>query len=341
MTKGSVLVTGGAGYIGSHTLRALARAGWRPVAFDDLSLGFAEAAKGFELIEGDVRDGPALSRAIEAHGAVAVIHLAGLIEVARSVSRPDLFWDSNVAGTAALLSAMRAHAVPRLVFSSSAAVYGHVAGAAGEKPLTEDLPKAPASPYGDTKLAGERMIAAHCAAFGLTAIALRYFNAAGADPSGELGEAHEPETHLIPLAIDAALGQRGPLTVFGTDFPTPDGTCVRDYIHVSDLAEAHVAALEAPRAAGAFEPLNVGTGRGWSVLEVIAAVERALGRPVPRALGPRRAGDPPSLVANPARALERLEWRPKSSSLDEIVASAARWHRAPRYGKRGLGGDGP
>jgi UDP-glucose-4-epimerase GalE len=310
----------------------LAAAGWRPVAFDDLSLGHAEAARGFELIVGDVRDSTALARAIEANGVVAVIHLAGLIEVARSVSRPDLFWESNVVGTAALLSAMRECGVSRLVFSSSAAVYGQVPGARGDQPLTEDLPKNPTSPYGDTKLAGERMIAAHCAAFGSTAIALRYFNAAGADPSGEIGEAHEPETHLIPLAIEAALGKRPPLTVFGTDFPTADGTCVRDYIHVSDLAAAHVAALETTMAPRQFEALNVGTGRGWSVLEVIEAVERALGQPVPRTLGPRRAGDPPSLVADPARALARLNWRPQSSDLDQIMASALRWHRAPQYG---------
>ncbi len=337
MTKGSVLVTGGAGYIGAHTLRALDRAGWRPVAFDDLSLGFAEAAKGFELIVGDVRDGAALSRAMEAHGVVAVIHLAGLIEVARSVSRPDLFWDSNVAGTATLLAAMRAHAVPRLVFSSSAAVYGHVDVAAGEKPLTEDLPKNPASPYGDTKLAGERMIAAHCAAFGLTAIALRYFNAAGADPSGELGEAHDPETHLIPLAIDAALGKRGPLTVFGTDFPTPDGTCVRDYIHVSDLAAAHVAALEAPMAAGAFEPLNVGTGSG---LVGAGGDRRGGARPrPPRA--PRPRPPPRRRSAQPGRRSGSGAWNGstggrRSSDLDEIVASAVRWHRAPRYRESSL-----
>ena len=264
MTKGAVLVTGGAGYIGSHTVKALAQAGWAPMAFDNLSLGFAEAVRGAPLIEGDVRDSAALARAMEAHRVAAVIHLAGLIEVARSVAQPDLFWDHNVAGTAALLTAMREREVRRLVFSSSAAVYGQVPGARGDQPLTEDLPKNPASPYGDTKLAGERMIAAHCAAFGLAAVALRYFNAAGADPSGELGEAHEPETHLIPLAIEAALGKRPPLTVFGTDFPTPDGTCVRDYIHVTDLAAAHVAALEAPLAPGAFEALNVGTGRRYS-----------------------------------------------------------------------------
>jgi UDP-glucose 4-epimerase/UDP-arabinose 4-epimerase len=227
----------------------------------------------------------------------AVIHFAGLIEVGRSVVKPDLFWDVNVAGTTSLLSTMREKGVSRLVFSSSAAVYGQ-GGRGPLETIPEDAPKAPASPYGDTKLACEWMIQAQCRAYGLTAVALRYFNAAGADPSGLIGEAHEPETHLIPLAIAAALGDGRPLTVFGQDFDTPDGTCLRDYIHVNDLAEAHVAALKVELEAGAFEAVNVGTGKGASV----------------------------------------LGWRASRSSLDQIVAVALRWERSPRFGAGVRGG---
>ncbi|HEY0436277.1 MAG TPA: UDP-glucose 4-epimerase GalE, partial [Phenylobacterium sp.] len=228
-------------------------------------------------------------------------------------------------------AAMRQCGVKRLVFSSSAAVYGQE-GRGPLETISETAPKAPASPYGDTKLAGERMIAAQCRAFGLSAVALRYFNACGADPSGLIGEAHEPETHLIPLAIAAALGEAPPLTVFGDDFDTPDGTCLRDYIHVSDLAAAHVAALQLQMPDGAFEALNVGTGEGRSVREVVAAVSRAAGRAVPHSIGPRREGDPASLVADPSRARARLGWRAESSSLDQIVADALRWERDPAYG---------
>jgi UDP-glucose 4-epimerase/UDP-arabinose 4-epimerase len=330
-SKSAVLVAGGAGYIGSHTAKALHDRGYVPVIYDSLSSGFREAVRWGAFVHGDIRDGRALAEAMRGHGVQAVIHFASLIEVGRSVARPDLFWEHNVAGTASLLAAMRECAVSRLVFSSSAAVYGD----AGGDPLAaipETAPKDPSSPYGDTKLACERMIAAHGKAFGLTAVALRYFNAAGADPSGLVGEAHEPETHLIPLAIAAALGDGKPLTVFGDDFDTPDGTCLRDYIHVNDLASAHVAALEAQLAPGVFEAVNVGTGHGHSVLQVVEAVGRAAGRPVPHGVGARRPGDPPSLVADPARAKSLLGWSPIRSSLDEIVADAVRWERQPAYG---------
>lgn len=334
-----MLVTGGAGYIGAHTAKALADQGFRPVVFDNLRSGFREAVRWGEFIHGDIRDGRGLREAMSAHGVRQVIHFASLIEVGRSVERPDLFWDVNVGGTASLLDAVKDCGVSRLVFSSSAAVYGQPEGLAPSDLLAETLPTAPTSPYGDTKLACERMIAAYCRAFGVSAVALRYFNAAGADPSGLIGEAHDPETHLIPLAITAGLGQGKPLTIFGQDFPTPDGSCLRDYIHVTDLAAAHVAALAADLPAGAFEAVNVGTGRGWSVLEVVEAVERALGRPVPRTLGARRAGDPAGLVADPSRARDRLGWRPVRSSIDEIVGDAARWHRNPRYGSAASGVD--
>ena len=326
-----MLVTGGAGYIGAHTAKALHEQGFRPVVFDNLNSGFREAVRWGPFVHGDIRDPAALGEAIEVHGIKAVIHFAGLIEVGRSVTHPDLFWDVNVSGTTTLLTVMRERAVGRLVFSSSAAVYGQ--GARGPlETIAETAEKAPASPYGDTKLAAEWLIQAQCRAYGLSAVALRYFNAAGADPSGLIGEAHEPETHLIPLAVAAALGDGQPLTVFGQDFETPDGTCLRDYIHVSDLAEAHVAALAADLPAGSFEAVNVGTGHGRSVTEVVDAVGRAVGRPVSHSLGARRAGDPPSLVADATRARELLGWTPRRSSLDDIVADALRWERNPAYG---------
>ena len=329
-SKPAVLVTGGAGYIGAHTAKALHEEGYFPVVYDDLSSGFREAVRWGEFVHGDIRDDRAVADAIEAYGIKAVIHFAGLIEVGRSVVRPDLFWDINVGGTMSLLSAIRERGVDRLVFSSSAAVYGQ-GGRGPLEAIAEDAPKSPASPYGDTKLACEWMIAAECRAYGLSAVALRYFNAAGADPSGAIGEAHEPETHLIPLAIAAALGRGKPLTVFGRDYDTPDGTCLRDYIHVSDLAAAHVAAIRAELPAGRFEAANVGAGEGRSVLEVVEAVARAVGRPVPHAIGARRAGDPPSLVADPAYARELLGWSAHHSDLDRIVADALRWEAQPAY----------
>ena len=339
-SKGAVLVTGGAGYIGAHTAKALHEQGFVPVVYDDLSSGFREAVRWGPFVQGDIRDRAALGEAMESHGVKAVIHFAGLIEVGRSTIKPDLFWDVNVAGTTSLLTVMRERGVGRLVFSSSAAVYGQ-----GDRSALETIPeaaaKAPASPYGDTKLAAEWMIAAQCRAYGLTAVALRYFNAAGADPAGLIGEAHEPETHLIPLAIAAALGDGKPLTVFGQDFDTPDGTCLRDYIHVSDLAAAHVAALGVELPAGAFEAVNVGTGQGRSVMEVVEAVGKAVGRAVPHSVGPRRDGDPPSLVADPSRARERLGWNARHSSLDEIVVDALRWERNPCYGSGIRGSAGP
>ncbi len=336
-SQAAVLVTGGAGYIGSHTAKALHARGYTPVVYDNLSSGFREAVRWGPFVHGDIRDGQALGAAMADHGVSAVIHFAGLIEVGRSVVKPDLFWEHNVSGTVSLLGAMRQAGVGRLVFSSSAAVYGQ-GGRGALETIPETAEKAPASPYGDTKLACEQLIAAQCKAYGLSAVALRYFNAAGADPSGLIGEGHEPETHLIPLAIAAALGDGKPLTVFGSDFDTPDGTCLRDYIHVLDLAEAHVAALEAPLAVGAFEAANVGTGQGASVLEVVRAVARAAGRPVPHTVGARRAGDPPSLVADPGRARELLGWRAERSGLDQIVADALAWESAPAYGAglRGL-----
>ncbi len=323
-----VLVTGGAGYIGAHTAKALRAKGYTPVVFDNLSSGFRDAVRWGPFVHGDIRDTAAVTSAIEEHGVTAAIHFAGLIEVGRSSVRPDLFWDVNVTGTARLLDALRLTGVERLVFSSSAAVYGNDHGAH----IQEDAAKLPVSPYGDTKLAGERLIEAYCRAFGLSAFALRYFNAAGADPSGVIGEAHEPETHLIPLAIAAALGSGRPLTIFGSDFDTPDGTCLRDYVHVEDLAAAHVAAIAAVAPSHAFEPMNIGAGRGVSVRDVVTAVTAATGRETPYSLGPRRVGDPAVLVADTSRAAQRLGWTPQRSDLPAIIRDALRWEKAPRYG---------
>ena len=317
----AILITGGAGYIGAHTAKALAEAGLRPVVFDNLSSGYREAVRWGPLVEGDVRDRAALA---------AAIHFAALIEAERSVSRPDLFYDVNVGGVMSLLAAMRETGVSRLVFASTGSVY---APPLGGRAMREDDAKDPANPYAETKLVSERMIAAHCEAFDLSAVALRYFNAAGADDSGLIGEAHQPETHLIPIAIEAALGMRPELTVNGTDYPTPDGSCVRDYIHVSDLAAAHIAALALDQSAGPFHAYNVGTGQGRSVLQVIEAVGRAVGHPVAHKLGPRRAGDPASVVADPTLGRAELGWAAKHSSLDEIVATALAWRRDPKYGR--------
>jgi UDP-glucose 4-epimerase/UDP-arabinose 4-epimerase len=330
-SKAAVLVTGGAGFIGAHTAKALHERGYLPVVYDNLSSGYLEAVRWGPFVRGDIRDPRALAEAMAAYDVEAVIHFAGLIEVGRSVGQPDVFWEHNVAGTVSLLGAMRDCGVGRLVFSSSAAVYGQ-GGRGALETIPEEAAKAPSSPYGDTKLACERMIESQCRAYGLSGVALRYFNAAGADASGLIGEAHEPETHLIPLAIAAALGDGKQLTVFGDDFDTPDGTCLRDYIHVTDLAEAHVLAIEADLPAGAFEAVNVGTGKGASVFQVVEAVGRALGRAVPHAVGGRRAGDPPSLVADPSRARQLLGWSARRSGLDQIVADALRWESQPGYG---------
>jgi UDP-glucose 4-epimerase/UDP-arabinose 4-epimerase len=322
----TVLVTGGAGFIGSHTAKALAELGHTPVVYDNLSSGGRDAVRWGDFVQGDIRDAKALGAAMDHYRIDGVIHFAGLIEVGRSVQRPDLFYDHNVGGLGVVLSAMKDRDIPRLVFSSSAAVYGNQS--TGAAALVETAPKAPTSPYGETKLVGEWMIEAHARAFGLSGVALRYFNAAGADPSGTLGEAHQPETHLIPLAIEANLSSGAPLKVFGDDFETPDGSCLRDYIHVSDLARAHVSALTTPMARGECLALNVGTGRGHSVFEVIEAVDRACGRPTPREIVGRRAGDPAALVADPSLIRETLNWEPTASDLDHIVQTALRWRQS-------------
>ena len=321
-----VLVAGGAGYIGSHTCKALAAAGHAPIVYDNLRTGHAWAVKWGPLEHGDIDDLACLSDAMRRHRPEAVINFAALAYVGESVTRPDFYYRTNVTGMVTLLQAMRLHDVSSIVFSSSCATYGVPASL----PMTEDTPQNPINPYGRSKRMGEEVMRDVCAAYGLGGIALRYFNAAGADPEGEIGEEHEPETHLIPLVLQAAAGLRPHISVFGTDYETPDGTCVRDYVHVRDLASAHVAALS-KCAPGGFSAYNLGSGQGSSIAEVIACARRVTGKKIEVENGPRRPGDPPFLVADAARAEADLAWRPIRSELDKVIADAWDWmtiHRA-------------
>jgi UDP-glucose-4-epimerase GalE len=317
-----LLVTGGAGYVGCHALRALRRAGHTAAVLDDLRNGRKELLHGAPLVRGDVCDPNAVSKAFDAHGPFdGVLHFAAHSLVGESVRDPLHCYRNNVGGSLALLEVALARGVGACVLSSTAAVYGN----APEQPIPESAPLAPVNPYGSSKVVIERMLADLEQAHGLRWAALRYFNAAGADPDGDLGECHEPETHLIPSALEAAAGVRPELALFGSDYPTPDGTCVRDYVHVSDLADAHVLAVEVLLAGRSLGPRNLGTGRGRSNREVRAAVERATGRPVPAREAPRRPGDPPVLVADASRFRRELGWEPHRSDLDTIVGSAWRW----------------
>jgi UDP-arabinose 4-epimerase len=319
-----VLVTGGAGYIGSHTAKALAAAGYLPVTVDDLSCGHREAVRWGPLEVAAIGDGAALDAIFARHRPAAVLHFAGLANVGDSVRDPAFCYRANVGGTLSLIEAMRRAGCGRLVFSSTCAIYG----VPPALPITEETPAAPLSPYGWSKFMAERVLADAGAAYGLGHVALRYFNAAGADPEGEIGEDHDPETHLVPLALGAAAGIRGPLRLFGDDYPTPDGTCIRDYVHVSDLARAHVLALGRLMAGGLPRPAyNLGSGRGFSVKEVLAAAEAVAGRPVPHAIAPRREGDTPVLVADATRAEADLGWRPERPDLADQIADAWAWMR--------------
>lgn len=318
----NILVTGGAGYIGSHVAKALSRAGFVPVTIDNLGNGHREAVRWGPLVEGDLADAELVARTLRAHAVKAVIHLAGFIEVGESMRDPARFYHNNFTNALALLEAMREAGVDTFVFSSTAAVYG----VPQRVPIPEDHPTAPVNPYGESKLMVEWALRALSRAHGLRWMALRYFNASGADRDGEIGESHEPESHLIPRACLAALGKLPPLQIFGNDYPTPDGTAVRDYIHVEDLAAAHVRALQHLMAEGESRALNLGTGNGHSVAAVIRAVEQVSGRKVPAQFAPRRAGDPPVLVADPAAARAVLRWQAAIADLNEIVASAWRWH---------------
>ncbi|BCW88389.1 UDP-glucose 4-epimerase [Alphaproteobacteria bacterium SO-S41] len=317
-----ILVTGGAGYVGSHACKALALAGHQPVVFDHLGQGKAELVQWGPLEIGDIRDAARLDAVMAAHRPDAVIHFAALSVVRDSVSDPATYYRSNVAGTIELLDAMRRAEVKRIVFSSTAAVYG----LPETSPVPEEALKAPINPYGVTKLTIEHALADYGRAYGLQWAALRYFNAAGADPDGQLGELHEPETHAIPLAIEALLSG-GTFNVFGQDYATPDGTCIRDYVHVSDLGEAHLKAVEYLAAGGASRAFNLGSGTGASVLEILNAIERVAGKPVPVVYGDRRPGDPPSLIADSTAARTILGWTPTRSDIQTIARTALAWHR--------------
>ena len=316
-----VLVVGGAGYIGSHTVRQLLRAGHDVLVFDNLSQGHAAAVPPGLLIRGDLADVPALEKALRDGRIDAVMHFAAFTSVPQSVSDPASYYRNNVVGVLNLLDAMRATHVGRIVFSSTAATYGTPEAI----PIPETAPTNPINPYGFTKLAVERVLADYAAAYGLGYAVLRYFNACGAAEDASIGEDHDPETHLIPLTLQVPLGRRPSITVFGTDYPTPDGTCVRDYIHVLDLADAHLRALDAI-GPGKGLTYNVGTGVGVSVREVIDAARNVTGHPIPTVEAPRRPGDPPALVASPAAIMRELGWRPKYTEIEPIVASAWAWH---------------
>jgi len=318
-----VLVTGGAGYIGSHAVKALVAAGHEPIVYDDLSTGHREAVRDVPLIEGDVRDASRLAHAMARWEIEAVMHFAAKSLVGESMTDPAKYYENNVGGGLALLEACRECGVARLIFSSTAAVYGEPV----ETPITEAHPLEPTSVYGRTKLVFERMLADYASASSFEYIALRYFNAAGADPGGALGEDHNPETHLIPIVLEAALGKRDAITVFGSDYPTEDGTCVRDYVHVSDLADAHVLALERLASGGGSGVFNLGNGQGFSVRQVIETAERVVGRPIPIRDGERRPGDPAVLVASSDQAKKLLGWKPAFESLESIIETAWAWMR--------------
>lgn len=318
-----VLVTGGAGYIGSHMVKALLGSGANVVVLDNLSNGHREAIIGGEFVEADITRADELTAVFERHRFDAVLHFASLIQVGESVERPADYYRVNLSGSLNLLAAMRAAGVNRFIFSSSAAIFGEPK----YTPLDETHPAVPVNPYGFSKLAVERMLADFDRAYGLRSVSLRYFNAAGADPEGQLGERHSPETHLIPLVLQAASGRRAAITIFGTDYPTPDGTCVRDYIHVDDLCQAHVRALERLLDGGMSAAYNLGNGNGFSVRQIIATAEQVTGRAVPVQYGPRRAGDPSVLVADSKRAVAELGWRPKYQDLATIVRHAWAWEQ--------------
>lgn len=319
----SVLVTGGAGYIGSHTCKALRQAGFTPVVYDNLTRGNLEAVKWGELEIGDLTDGVRLRAALARHRPTGCVHFAALAYVGESTAHPETYYANNVGGTAVLLDALREHGVRHLVFSSSCVVYSTTSSA----PIPETNELAPINPYGVTKMICERMLRECASAFPLNFVALRYFNAAGADPGGEIGECHVPETHAIPLLLDAAASDAATFTIFGDDYPTPDGTCVRDYVHVADLADVHVRALRALMDGSTSMALNVGTGRGWSVRELVNVARQITQRAIAVRVGPRRSGDPAILIANSTRVRERLGWQPRYADLALQIAHAWAWHQ--------------
>lgn len=319
MTK-RILVTGGAGYVGSHACKAFAQAGWDVTVYDNLSRGWRDLVRWGDLIEADLQDVDALKTAFDTVQPHAVAHFAAFAYVGESMTDPGMYYQNNVVGTLNLLKAMNAAGCSSLLFSSSCATYGKT-----DEPITEDTFQAPINPYGMTKLMGERMILDYAMAHGLKYMILRYFNASGCDADGETGERHDPEPHVIPLAIRGAMDGSFTFTINGNDFPTRDGTCVRDYIHVTDLAAAHQLAVDRLHAGGESDILNLGTGTGTSILELADAVKKRAGKDMPTIFGDRRPGDPPSLVASADKVKRVLGWKPKHSSIDNIVDTAWRW----------------
>lgn len=316
-----VLVTGGAGYIGSHTCKELALQGHTPIVYDNLSTGHREFVRYGDFEHGDILDTQRLRAVMRQHRPEGVIHFASSIAVGESVANPGKYYRNNVVGSLSIMEAMRDEGIPHIVMSSSAAVYGHPA----EIPIPVSCPKAPINPYGETKAFMERMLAAFATAHGLNWAALRYFNAAGCDADGEVGEWHEPETHLIPRVIWAAQGKIDALHIFGDDYPTPDGTCIRDYVHVRDLAQAHILALQHLALGHESRAFNLGTGTGFSVREIIEGVEKVSGKNVPCTMAPRRPGDPARLIADASESAEVLGWHCEYSQLENILESALRW----------------
>lgn len=315
-----ILVTGGAGYVGSHAVKLLVASGHEVVVYDNLKAGHRDAVQGAELVVGDLLEQDRLADLLSKQNIDAVMHFAALAYVGDSVREPAVYYRNNVVGTLSLLDAMRTAGVGKIVFSSTCATYGIPT----QVPIPEDHPQQPINPYGCTKLAIEWALADYSRAYGLGYAALRYFNAAGAALDGSLGEDHSPETHLIPIALEVAAGKRGDMEIFGDDYPTPDGTAVRDYIHVDDLAAAHLAAIERLEPGNELK-LNLGTGRGWSVQQVLDVCRQVTGKPIPARVAPRRPGDPSKLVARSDSAAEKLGWRAEHSDLETIVASAWRW----------------
>jgi UDP-glucose 4-epimerase len=324
--KSTILVTGGAGYIGSHAVLALKQAGYNVVIFDNLEYGHQElvdSVLGVELFVGDTRDRSSLDRVFATHKIDAVMHFAAYIAVGESVEKPGMYYENNVVGTLNLLEAMRAANIHKLVFSSTCAVYG----IPETTPIVEDCPFAPISPYATSKLMVENILSDFDTAYGFKSVRFRYFNASGADPSGRLGEDHTPETHLVPLVLFAAMGKREHISVYGTDYPTPDGTCIRDYIHVQDLATAHVLGLAYLLAGGDSQVFNLGNGNGYSVKEVIETAKKVTGKEIKVVYGDRRAGDPSILVGSSDRVRKVLGWNPEFPKLEDIIAHAWQWHQ--------------
>ena len=326
--KRNILVCGGAGYIGSHMVQLLLEAGHDVVVFDNLSSGHVEAIAGVTLERGDLLNPADLDAVFKKHKIDAVIHFAALIAVGESVEKPDLYYRNNVTGTLNLLDAMRKAGVDRIVFSSTAAVFGNPL----HDLIDETHPLGPINPYGWSKRMVEQVLADMAVAYGLRSVALRYFNAAGAHPNGLIGEAHTPETHLVPLVLLTALGIREKLSIFGSDYETRDGTCIRDYIHVLDLASAHLLALDYMDGHEGAHRFNLGNGNGFTNLEVIKTAKRLTNRDIPYEMAPRRAGDSGTLVADSSLAKTELGWKPKFDSLETIIETAWRWHHAPKYG---------